>query len=252
MSGAKRFPIILTIAVAISLVILLSFGGWQMKRLAWKTDLLARIEALKTAPAIPLDEALRRDRNREPVEWTRVSVECVPLPEYRQGLLYGVSDGQIVWRALAPCGLKSADNIYVALDRGIATGKNGQMTPTEVGFPPPGRVVGILRKIEGVDKVGPDAAASGTPIKGGLLRTKRDAAAFYALDRPLIYTDRSSLRDWYIAVEQETPAVEGLTPAATPADIPNRHLEYALTWYGLAGALVAIYAAMLWRRFKAR
>ncbi|MGH6996568.1 MAG: SURF1 family protein, partial [Phenylobacterium sp.] len=28
------------------------------------------------------------------------------------------------------------------------------------------------------------------------------------------------------------------------------HLEYALTWFGLAAALVGVYAAMLWRRWK--
>jgi len=35
-----------------------------------------------------------------------------------------------------------------------------------------------------------------------------------------------------------------------PADIPNRHLEYALTWYGLAAALAGVYAAMLLKRRK--
>jgi surfeit locus 1 family protein len=46
------------------------------------------------------------------------------------------------------------------------------------------------------------------------------------------------------------PAWKALIPAPVPADIPNRHLEYALTWFGLAGALLAVYAAMLWRRWK--
>ena len=46
-------------------------------------------------------------------------------------------------------------------------------------------------------------------------------------------------------------AVQLLAYAApVPADIPNRHLEYAITWFGLAAALVAVYAAMLWRRWK--
>jgi cytochrome oxidase assembly protein ShyY1 len=31
----------------------------------------------------------------------------------------------------------------------------------------------------------------------------------------------------------------------------NRHLEYALTWFGLAGALAAVYAALVRRRMKA-
>ena len=44
------------------------------------------------------------------------------------------------------------------------------------------------------------------------------------------------------------PDWKGLIPAPIPADIANRHLEYALTWYGLAAALLGVYAAMLFRR----
>jgi surfeit locus 1 family protein len=36
-------------------------------------------------------------------------------------------------------------------------------------------------------------------------------------------------------------------PFAAP-DLPNRHFEYAITWYGLAGALLAVYVARLVRR----
>jgi surfeit locus 1 family protein len=52
-------------------------------------------------------------------------------------------------------------------------------------------------------------------------------------------------------VEQPAPAPPGPTPAPVPADIPNRHLEYALTWFGLAAALVGVYVAMLLRRRRA-
>ena len=38
-------------------------------------------------------------------------------------------------------------------------------------------------------------------------------------------------------------------PLAT--DLANPHLGYALTWFGLAGALAAVYAAMLLKRRKA-
>jgi surfeit locus 1 family protein len=31
---------------------------------------------------------------------------------------------------------------------------------------------------------------------------------------------------------------------------PNRHLEYALTWYGLAGALLAVFMAFAWRTIR--
>jgi surfeit locus 1 family protein len=52
----------------------------------------------------------------------------------------------------------------------------------------------------------------------------------------------------YLMVETPAPAGAGPIPAPIPADIPNRHLEYALTWFGLAAALIGVYAAMLLRR----
>ena len=52
----------------------------------------------------------------------------------------------------------------------------------------------------------------------------------------------------YLMVERPAPEGQGPIPAPVPADIPNRHLEYALTWFGLAASLIGVYAAMLLRR----
>ena len=48
------------------------------------------------------------------------------------------------------------------------------------------------------------------------------------------------------------PANPGGWPkgGATRLDIPNRHLEYALTWFGLAATLVAVFAAFAWTRLR--
>jgi surfeit locus 1 family protein len=56
---------------------------------------------------------------------------------------------------------------------------------------------------------------------------------------------------YYLAVESETPAPFGVTPAALPQDIPNNHFVYALTWFGLAGVLASIWASYVWRRMRA-
>jgi surfeit locus 1 family protein len=56
---------------------------------------------------------------------------------------------------------------------------------------------------------------------------------------------------YFLAVESETPAVPGVTPAALPQDIPNNHFVYTLTWFGLAGVLVWTWAAYVWRRMRA-
>ena len=40
-------------------------------------------------------------------------------------------------------------------------------------------------------------------------------------------------------------------PRPAPTDIPNNHFEYALTWFGLALALLGVYIAKLLRDRKA-
>jgi surfeit locus 1 family protein len=50
-------------------------------------------------------------------------------------------------------------------------------------------------------------------------------------------------------IEQETPQAPDGRPQAGPvrASLPNNHLQYALTWYGLAAALVFVFAAFILR-----
>ena len=49
------------------------------------------------------------------------------------------------------------------------------------------------------------------------------------------------------------PAPPGGLPrgGVTRLDLPNRHLEYALTWYGLAATLVGVYLAFAISRLRA-
>jgi surfeit locus 1 family protein len=53
-----------------------------------------------------------------------------------------------------------------------------------------------------------------------------------------------------VVAEREDPAPVGLEPAALPGEIPNNHFQYALTWFGLALALLGVYAGMLVTRLR--
>jgi surfeit locus 1 family protein len=219
----RRFPIGLTIATLIAFAILIGLGVWQIKRLAWKQDLLARIEVLKTAPAQPLAAVLARAKTGEDVAWTRVSVDCAPGKPETLPLVYGVRDGDIVWRATAPCRASAAGYGMVLLDLGVVKALTGQSTPTPVTLATPAQAVGVLMAPK---QLGGDREAT---------------VQKFAAERPAPYI---------LMVETATPVPPGVTPAPLPAEISNRHLEYALTWFGLAVTLLFIYAAMLWRKMR--
>lgn len=243
MSANKRLPIGLTIAVAISLAILIVLGTWQLQRLAWKTKLLADIEAARTSAPVSIDEILRLKAAGQDVEWRKVRLGCQdPANAGSPVILYGLADGEIAWRVVAPCRLAGRTEV-IALERGVLHAMDGVVEPTAIPrLPPPASVVGVVRLVSAASSLAP---SSPERIDGGFRVRARDAAALAAVTGP------GGAQDLYVSVETETPPATDLEPAATPPDIPNRHLEYALTWYGLAGALLAIYAAMIWRRFKA-
>jgi surfeit locus 1 family protein len=226
-SKDRRFPIGLTIATLIAFAILCVLGGWQIKRLAWKEDLLARIEVLKTAPAVPLGPVLVAAARGHEASWVRVETDCKPAPANHLGpvpLVYGVRGGDIVWRAQAICELdgNAADTIMV--DLGVVDALTGQSTPADLTFSPPTHVVGVLT---GYRQLGGDE-------RKHIIETAMG-------DKPALYV---------LMAERVSPKVPGVTPAPLPAEISNRHLEYALTWFGLAVTLLFIYAAMLWRKMR--
>jgi surfeit locus 1 family protein len=225
------FPIGLTIATLIAFAILCVLGGWQMQRLHWKEDLLVRIDALKTAPARPLAAALA-DAKGQDLTWTRVSVDCAPAqPPARPEalpLVYGVRDGDIVWRATTLCRTMASQarpggHGAILLDLGVVTALTGQPNAPARAVAPPAHAVGVLMAPKGL---GGDRAAT---------------LARFAAENPAPYI---------LMVESSTPATPGIVPAPLPAEISNRHLEYALTWFGLAVTLLFIYAAMLWRKMR--
>src|SRR3954462_14116855 len=90
----RRFPVGLTIAVAIAFAILVGLGTWQVQRLHWKEGVLARIAALKAAPAQPLGPALDRAAAGQDVNFTRVSATCPGLAAAPFVELYAIKDGQ--------------------------------------------------------------------------------------------------------------------------------------------------------------
>ena len=55
-------------------------------------------------------------------------------------------------------------------------------------------------------------------------------------------------------VEAEASSIPGGLPqgGVTRIVLPNTHLQYVLTWFGLAGALLAVFGVYLRGRFRRR
>lgn len=240
---ARRFPIGLTLAAAIGIAILIALGVWQVQRLHWKEDLLARIAASHDASARLLGPVLARAAKGQDVEYERVAAFCDPKPTHTPMVFqYAVRDTQYAWRLITYChhALPPYDGILI--DRGVVTALNGAMAPTALTFDQPGAVTGVLRKVAPRSLLSPSSSSQA----GGVVALKamdRDALALVARQ-----SGAGAPPAYFLAADAESPPPPGVTPAPLPVDIPNNHLSYAITWFGLAAALAGVYLAMLFRR----
>jgi surfeit locus 1 family protein len=223
----------------VALVILIGLGVWQVQRLQWKEALLTHIKALQAAPARSLAQVLGGTDD----DMVRVGFDCPDLMSRPRLRLYGVQDGQVGYRLIAACPAGKL-GASVLVDLGFES--QALSAPTDPACLKPvdsapltGPVVGVLRR--------PDKPSFVTPPN------QPDQNLWYWRDLPAMAKalGMGVPAASFVALEKAPGAVAGacpLTPSAPPKDIPNNHLQYAITWFGLALALVGVYVAMLFRK----
>jgi surfeit locus 1 family protein len=235
----RTFPVGLTLTTIIAFAILIGLGVWQLQRLKWKEGILAHVAALQAARPVDIGPVLDGAAHGRDVNFTKVSATCPGLATAPFLQLYAIGPtGQAGWRLISACPVDSAAYRTVLVDRGFVPDTAQARPKVDPAAAAPLKLTGVLRTPERASvfapKNRPDRWFSrDVPAMAAALHAPQPAPAF-------LYAETSS-----------NPDLAVLTPAPLPADIPNRHFEYALTWFGLAGALLAVYAAALFRRVKA-
>jgi surfeit locus 1 family protein len=235
----RRPPVGLSVATAIAFVILVALGVWQLQRLAWKRDILQRIEASQTAPGVPLGDVLKAAAAGENVSYRKVVAVCPGLATAEYVELYALMDGQMGSRLISACRLEGQPYGSILVDRGFVQDIISSRPPTDAGDTRPVGVRGVLRKGDDAGRF----ANKDDPAHGRFFtRAVAPIAAKLGAANPAPY--------FLMAETSTNPEWLALRPAPLPVEVSNRHLEYALTWFGLAGVLLAVYAAMLRGRLK--
>jgi surfeit locus 1 family protein len=232
--GPGRFSLALALSVAIATALLVGLGVWQLQRRVWKEDILARIAALKDAPPEPAEVVLRRLPEGLSADYLRVELDCPGLESAPSLRLYALRDGQVGDRVIAACTVDAPPYRTLLVDRGFLPEGQAPAPPR----PLTRQVIGVLRAGD----------------KPGYFTPVRDAKSgrWYGRDVPAMAAALGATYPAPVFLMLESPAPAGPpVPAPLPGEIPNRHLEYALTWFGLALALLAVYIAKLLRDRKA-
>jgi surfeit locus 1 family protein len=233
----RGFPVGLSLATAIAFAILIGLGVWQLQRLKWKEALLLHVARLEGAAPQSLEYTLDLLARGRDVEFTRVSVVCPGLAGAPYLEVYDLRDGVVGARLVSACPVDSDSYRTILVDRGFVPDTTPARPPVDAKDMTPIEVVGVLRKPERgnfatpasrpghwyLHEVGPMARALNAPAPAPVL---------------------------LFAESRVNPSIGALVPAPMPAQIPNRHLEYALTWFGLAGALAGVYGAAVFKRMR--
>lgn len=208
------------------LVILLGLGTWQAQRLVWKTDLLARLAAAEAGPPTPL---------RDPPELF-AKIALVGRFDHTREALLGVEvrGNTLGARLLVP--LQRDAGPAVLVDRGWVplAGREGLSRPEGVV-----QLVGYIRLGEAA---GWFAAADDVPGR-----------RFYHFDPMKIGAALGLSATAPFGVVVLGAPGGGLPEPAQHLPRPkNNHLGYAITWYGLALALIGVFAVWARRRLQER
>jgi surfeit locus 1 family protein len=238
---SRRFPWYVALLGCFAFVTLLALGTWQVQRLQWKQGLLATIEARTEAAPLPLAGIEALFASQGDVDYVPVTVTGT----FRHGgerHFLATWQGRSGFFVYTP--LELADGRFVLVNRGFvpydrkdpATRAAGQLAGETT-------VIGLARNplSEKPSSLVPDNDAQ----KNVFYWKDRDAMAASA------GLDAAQVLPFFI--DAGAAPIPGGWPVGgvTLIALPNNHLQYAVTWYGLAAALAGV-AIVAWRRSKQR
>jgi surfeit locus 1 family protein len=217
----RKWPTILTIAM---LPILIGLGTWQLHRRVWKENLLASIAAGMNAPSIAL-----ADRIDDPqgLQFHAVSVRGRLDPDHEFHLYGRTFDGKAGIHLVVPLIRDSGDPVLV--DRGFVPFDQGSTLATYAKPAGPVELPGVVRTPE--------------PAGWFMPASRPDDNIWYSVDiAAMAAASGLSLAPIYVAAKPSgDPGWPRGTGGTEALGIRNEHLNYAIFWYSMAAALVAIY-----------
>jgi surfeit locus 1 family protein len=221
-----------TIWSALGLLLLLGLGTWQVQRLHWKEGLIAERNAALAAAPVPLPKSLEAARA---LEFHPVRAEGEFLNDRELYLNAQSLSGAPGFHVITP--FRLADGGIVLIDRGfVPTERRAPQSRSAGEIADSTAVTGLLRLPEPPGWFTP----ANEPQKNSWFSIDIAAMAQAA--------GTGSALPFYIDADK-TPNPGGWPQGGqTITDLPNNHLQYALTWYALAAALVVVYIRFAQRR----
>lgn len=216
-------------------VVALGLGVWQIERREWKRDILQRIETNQAAAPITLDALLQGDPLRH--EYGRVKIAGTLLNDKEFYLASRNLKNKVGLQVVTP--LRTDDGRILLFNRGWVPqeAKDAQRRAQ-------GQVAGV------VDLVG--IVRRNQERRQFAPENVPDRNVWFHVDVPLMRRMAGGAPDAkldaFFLDADAAPNPGGLPIGGqTRLNIPNDHLQYAITWFLIALALAGVYLAYHWQ-----
>ena len=220
-----RFSWGLTLASLPVLGVLIALGTWQVERMQWKRGLLAERAQRLSAPPLNLPSVFPIPGA---LEFRRVQAQGRFLHERELYLGNRPRNSQAGYHVITP--LLRADGSAVLVDRGWVP-LDRKLPQSRAAGQLDGQIV-----VQGIARL-PSEPNMFTP------KNQVEGNFWFTIDPPEMARAAGLPSVLPIYIEAGPQANPGGLPIGgqTDATLPDNHLVYALTWYALALALVAVY-----------
>ncbi len=214
----------LTIATLLAVALLSGLGVWQLQRLKQKEALIASVAAHMSGPAISFDQARALPPGQAQYHRVRLSGR---FENAREIFTFATAaGGQAGYHVLTPFRLD--DGRLVMVDRGFVP-MVGERPGHHSVIEGDTTLTAICRPSEAPNLFTP------APDQTRRLWFVRDVAAI-ARAQGLVLSAP-------VLLEAEKQGAGFPQGGQTVVNFPNNHLQYAMTWFGLAAGLLAVYLA---------
>ena len=235
-----RFLVALAFCL-VGIAILFALGTWQVERLQWKQGLAAEIDSRIHAEPVDLATLQQRFQSGAPIQYTPVTVTGRFLHENERYFL-STFEGQAGWNVYTPLLTDGGDLLFV--NRGFVPYDLRDPDRRRAGQPSAAVTVTGLARVPPTEKPG-----YFTP------ENEPDQDTFFWQDLPAMAAGTDlpeGARLVPFFVDAGPGRAEGGWPVGgtTVVSLPNDHLQYAITWYGIGLALVVMTGMMVARRYR--
>ena len=228
----------LTVVTLPAFITLILLGSWQLQRLQWKNQLIDQFEARVAAPAV---SPLSADSVRPGDEFIRLALVGEFLHDQEIYLTGRTYEGNAGFHVVTPFLL--ADGRTILINRGWVAEAYRDRSTREFSLVAGQVTVDAILRLPAskgyfVPENDPDAGFWFTLVPSQIVE-------YMGILAPVITS-------YYADALRTSEVVTLPIGAKTELNLRNAHLSYAMTWYGIALALVGVYSAFHYQAGRLR